>query len=907
MKEKSSHNNADTPDSQTKCNSSSRPSTAPTVLDGRVGEASTNERNFLTQTENLSSLSVSSSNLPSVEYSSKDDGKPTSNMHRDVLRTLKLVRQERHLLADDLYQSVKARMESYKAKLAHGGGKVKSSENETHEAAQNYTAASHAIDRQIEEFEKLEHRARLFRRVKRNLSRNDDWILSHQTSCGLKTYYRREADKSLSIKMEGELNEAPVFEQIAVTREIDLYHHWAPLCTDSKKLGVGGRLDVLAWQKIGAFGLVRDVCYRAIGCDSLAEDGCFFITARGLSDDDNGTNENNTGNLQSNLNMRFQPVPSDGDEEQYEKYLNSYFERDSILNAIELPPKPTGFGAARMQLRKFECTIQVISPQSARTCMISNIVPGFSLLPQSLIDFCMKKICGIMLLKLQVAALNAVTNPQDSVHAQRMREDSQFYKEWCMPKVKQYCDLMGWEIPSIKAFDAESAKRGDEIADNSVHNYDSDGSAGENMSVKTLPTKMPPLGSSLRASIMPENLLRSASKKFSIDQINRMRQIKEMLREPADISESIRDITGSNHLILKFMNSFWDKVQETCNGIPQHYMIPFLFAIVAIVIPANFQKHLVHDDPETYVAYIISNLMSSFVAVLALVVLIVVHCTVITIALVSVFNDNELLNRGMENTKHLLIFKIRYFTACLSGSTAAYAFFKAMAVVISRALYRQFCIICAKVDSVWSPIKMIGAPDRNIVAIFAEWVERVVYIPFRALSSLFSPVFHRMGFISRAIGHTIPNNERYFFWKNVVHTTQVVMLYTGVFLLISIGLALKLVASISVNDPDTDSVSQEETSPKRGNLYKIEENTASIDEIASPVSLKKNRSLLTARGTAIDDEVSTISHRSNKSKSPRKKVKNMFKKLKKKKKKQHDSTEDEVARIPSPITVRTHE
>ena len=58
----------------------------------------------------------------------------------------------------------------------------------------------------------------------------------NQTLFGISTSYRREADGSLSIKIEGELHGVPLFEQLVVLREVDLYHKWAPFMSESKKL-----------------------------------------------------------------------------------------------------------------------------------------------------------------------------------------------------------------------------------------------------------------------------------------------------------------------------------------------------------------------------------------------------------------------------------------------------------------------------------------------------------------------------------------------------------------------------------------------------------------------------------------------------------------------------------------------
>ena len=128
-------------------------------------------------------------------------------------------------------------------------------------------------------------RANLFLRAKRNLTDFDDWIRA-QTLFGITTYYRREVDGTLSIKLEGHLTGIPLFEQLCVLREVDLYHSWAPFCVSSSRLAQLGKIDVVAWFLTGLpkFGLSRDACFRAIGCDSMREDGSILLVGEGLGD-----------------------------------------------------------------------------------------------------------------------------------------------------------------------------------------------------------------------------------------------------------------------------------------------------------------------------------------------------------------------------------------------------------------------------------------------------------------------------------------------------------------------------------------------------------------------------------------------------------------------------------------------
>jgi len=117
------------------------------------------------------------------------------------------------------------------------------------------------------------------------LQENDDWIFS-QTLFGITTYYRTEEDNSLSIKLEGTLDGLPLFEQVAVLKEVDLHCKWAPFCSSSLTVKDLDKLDTVGWICIGvpSFGLARDGVFRAIGCDNMMEDGSIIIAGQGIQD-----------------------------------------------------------------------------------------------------------------------------------------------------------------------------------------------------------------------------------------------------------------------------------------------------------------------------------------------------------------------------------------------------------------------------------------------------------------------------------------------------------------------------------------------------------------------------------------------------------------------------------------------
>ena len=176
------------------------------------------------------------------------------------------------------------------------------------------------------------------------------------------------------------------------------------------------------------FGFMRDACFRAIGCDSVYEDGSVMVVAEGISDRDG----NNT-TQKSGKNVTNSMVSYDASDDV--RRANS-IGNDPILETLDLPPTPTRIGGGRMTIRSFSAQIHVESPTSATTKLVANIDPNLQFIPQSLVDFIMKRVCGVILYKMQVAARNISKDPITNLHAIKMREDTDFYKGFLLPKLK---------------------------------------------------------------------------------------------------------------------------------------------------------------------------------------------------------------------------------------------------------------------------------------------------------------------------------------------------------------------------------------------------------------------------------------------------------------------------------------
>ena len=73
----------------------------------------------------------------------------------------------------------------------------------------------------------------------------------------------------------------------------------------------------------------------------------------------------------------------------------------------------------------------------------------------------MKKMCGVLLLCLQKMAKKVVKNPECQ-HADKIRDDQEFYEGYLLPKFQKYCDDKGWVLPAVSAFEYGRKMSGDD-------------------------------------------------------------------------------------------------------------------------------------------------------------------------------------------------------------------------------------------------------------------------------------------------------------------------------------------------------------------------------------------------------------------------------------------------------------
>ena len=74
---------------------------------------------------------------------------------------------------------------------------------------------------------------------------SDDWIIG-SVLLGITTYYKSHNDNTITIKMEGTMDNLPILEQFSVIREIDLFHEWIPFCNKSVMVDKIGHSEYFA-------------------------------------------------------------------------------------------------------------------------------------------------------------------------------------------------------------------------------------------------------------------------------------------------------------------------------------------------------------------------------------------------------------------------------------------------------------------------------------------------------------------------------------------------------------------------------------------------------------------------------------------------------------------------------------
>eukprot|EP01035_Chromulina_nebulosa_P018040 gene18040-23682_t len=92
-----------------------------------------------------------------------------------------------------------------------------------------------------------------------------NWILG-LTYLGITTHYHVDDDGIIAIRMEGILENLPIFEQCAVIHEVDLFKEWVPFCRESIGIDRLGHAEIIA----------------GFGADCLQEHGSIVIIGQSI-------------------------------------------------------------------------------------------------------------------------------------------------------------------------------------------------------------------------------------------------------------------------------------------------------------------------------------------------------------------------------------------------------------------------------------------------------------------------------------------------------------------------------------------------------------------------------------------------------------------------------------------------
>ncbi|TMW64736.1 hypothetical protein Poli38472_011616 [Pythium oligandrum] len=246
-----------------------------------------------------------------------------------------------------------------------------------------------------------------------NSEEEADWIFG-QSYFGVSTHWKPGADGTVWIKLDGEVEGVDLFNTIAVMREIDLFSSWVPLCNKSTLLHQDGPVDLLVYISMAFPLLSRDAVLHVLGINACYESRSIVLLGNSV------------------------------DEAQ--------------VPAGVTVPKLTSWGSNRLDIRAFRALIAPITRTKARTCVVCNVDPKCPV-PQSLINFAIKKVAGLLLYLLRREAEKIEKAQKDeaeggplaattSDHVRRLQADPYKFYEWLRPLVEQWFgDLQSDRLP----------------------------------------------------------------------------------------------------------------------------------------------------------------------------------------------------------------------------------------------------------------------------------------------------------------------------------------------------------------------------------------------------------------------------------------------------------------------------
>lgn len=157
----------------------------------------------------------------------------------------------------------------------------------------------------------------------------NEWILgSHYF--GVTTHYKLESNGLISVRLEGEQENIPLFEVLSVIYEVELYKEWVPFCNGSDLLQRLTHTELLMQGSVSVpiVGVSRDAVLHAYAVDCLYEHGAIVVIGSSID------------------------------------------HADDVGCVVPIPPVSSSFFHDRADVKYFRAVVNVESPYSAKVCCV---------------------------------------------------------------------------------------------------------------------------------------------------------------------------------------------------------------------------------------------------------------------------------------------------------------------------------------------------------------------------------------------------------------------------------------------------------------------------------------------------------------------------------------------------------
>ena len=112
---------------------------------------------------------------------------------------------------------------------------------------------------------------------------DSSWLLG-SVLFGNTTHYKLQEDGTMTVRLEGEFDDMPLFEQLAVIHEVDLFQEWMPFCSNSILVDKVGPAELLCYMHMFIPPIKRDTLMHAHGVDCLMEHGKILLLGGSIDD-----------------------------------------------------------------------------------------------------------------------------------------------------------------------------------------------------------------------------------------------------------------------------------------------------------------------------------------------------------------------------------------------------------------------------------------------------------------------------------------------------------------------------------------------------------------------------------------------------------------------------------------------